>query len=163
MTSYAFHLQQDTVFSSRCTVIQRSHSLQQSETRASICMMSLSRYTATATSSAINSSVSCRVCSYGNRITTARARLSRPTRRAERGVRPGLSPVVWRCVYSFHSWGVTSVYPSVGGGGDPGSVDVFAQHSHCWLQTVSNSLNKHLQIFYHVVHQKESYTLTLLA
>jgi len=41
--------------------------------------------------------------------------------------------VVWRCVYSFHAWGVT-LYTLRWG--DPGSVDVFAQHSKCWMQTV---------------------------
>jgi len=43
--------------------------------------------------------------------------------------------------------GCDAVYTSVGGGGDPGSVDVYAQHLQRWTQTV-------LQIFYPVVHQK---------
>jgi len=43
--------------------------------------------------------------------------------------------VVWRCVYSFHVWGVT-LYTLQWGEGDLRSVDVFAQHSHCWIQTV---------------------------
>jgi len=38
----------------------------------------------------------------------------------------------------------------------PGVWDVFAQHSRCWMQTI-------LHIVYPVVHQKVSYTLTLLA
>jgi len=50
--------------------------------------------------------------------------------------------VVWRCIHF--------------GGGDPGSLDIFAQHSQCWMQTA-------LQIFYPIVRQKVSYTLTVLA
>ena len=50
-----------------------------------------------------------------------------------------LAVVVWRCVYSFHFWGVT-LYTLHFDGGDAGSVDIFVQHSQCWMHTV-------LQIF----------------
>jgi len=41
--------------------------------------------------------------------------------------------------------GFDAVYCSVGS--DPESVDVFAQHSQCWMQTL-------LQILYPVIYQK---------